>query len=73
MTADRQTRRYPRWPVAIECEVEGAFQDLALDLQLGPDPLHPKVWAALQEMARACEAAGVPFCANPRTPEHQQH
>ena len=24
MTEDRQTRRYPRWPVASECEVEGA-------------------------------------------------
>jgi hypothetical protein len=24
MTEDRQTRRYPRWPVSIDCEVEGA-------------------------------------------------
>ncbi|MNN68841.1 hypothetical protein D3C81_1845790 [compost metagenome] len=24
-------------------------------------------------MALSCEAAGVPFCANPRTPEQQQH
>ncbi|MDH4554699.1 4-hydroxy-2-oxovalerate aldolase [Pseudomonas sp. BN417] len=52
--------------------LEGAL-DLALDLDVGPDPLHPRVWVALQEIARDCEAAGVPFCANPRTPEQQQH
>ncbi|MDH4610810.1 aldolase/citrate lyase family protein [Pseudomonas sp. BN102] len=52
--------------------LEGAL-DLALDLHVGPDPLHPRVWVALQEMARDCEAAGIPFCANPRTPEQQQH
>lgn len=50
--------------------LEGAL-DLALDLQLGPDPLHPHVWQALQGMADACAAAGVPFCANPRSPEQQ--
>ncbi|NWL76136.1 4-hydroxy-2-oxovalerate aldolase [Pseudomonas taiwanensis] len=52
--------------------LEGAL-DLALDLQLGPDPLHPRVWQTLQDMAQACTAAGVPFCANPRTPEQHQH
>ncbi|MEX6503566.1 HpcH/HpaI aldolase family protein [Pseudomonas zhanjiangensis] len=52
--------------------LEGAL-DLALDLQLGPEPLHPQVWQALQGMAAACSAAGIPFCANPRTREHQQH
>lgn len=48
--------------------LEGAL-DLALDLQLGPDPLHPQVWQALQGMADACDIAHVPFCANPRTAE----
>lgn len=48
--------------------MEGAL-DLALDLGLGPDPLNPKVWQALQGMADACQRAAVPFCANPRTPE----
>ena len=52
--------------------LEGAL-DLALDLQLGPDPLHPEIWQALQSMAAACAAAGVAFCANPRTAEQQQH
>ncbi|EKT4523416.1 4-hydroxy-2-oxovalerate aldolase [Pseudomonas putida] len=52
--------------------LEGAL-DLALDLQLGPDPLHPQVWQALQEVASACQQAGVPFCANPRTPEQHRH
>lgn len=52
--------------------LEGAL-DLALDLRLGPDPLHPDVWQALQGMAAACAAAGVAFCANPRTPEQQQY
>ncbi|MFD1691883.1 hypothetical protein ACFSHR_11120 [Azotobacter chroococcum] len=47
--------------------LEGAL-DLSLDLGLGPDPTHPQVWEALQSMAAACAAAGVPFCANPRTP-----
>lgn len=48
--------------------LEGAL-DLALDLQLGPDPQHPEVWLALQSMADICANAEVPFCANPRTPE----
>jgi len=52
--------------------LEGAL-DLALDLQLGPDPLHPRVWQALQDMAGACAAANLPFCANPRTGEQHQH
>lgn len=52
--------------------LEGAL-DLALDLQLGPDPLHPDVWQALQDMAKACATAGVAFCANPRTAEQQQY
>jgi 4-hydroxy-2-oxoheptanedioate aldolase len=52
--------------------LEGAL-DLALDLQLGPDPLHADVWQALQDMAAACSVARIPFCANPRTPEQQQY
>ena len=48
--------------------MEGAL-DLALDLDLGPDPLSPHVWQMLQGMADACLAAEVPFCANPRTAE----
>ncbi|WP_397448569.1 HpcH/HpaI aldolase/citrate lyase family protein [Pseudomonas sp. NA-150] len=48
--------------------MEGAL-DLSLDLNLGPDPLNPQVWQALQYMADACLSAGVPFCANPRTAE----
>jgi len=48
--------------------LEGAL-DLALDLQLSPDPQHPDVWLALQSMADICANAEVPFCANPRTPE----
>ncbi|MCF5087169.1 4-hydroxy-2-oxovalerate aldolase, partial [Pseudomonas gessardii] len=48
--------------------MEGAL-DLSLDLDLGPAPLHPQVWQALQGMADACLGAGIPFCANPRTPE----
>jgi 4-hydroxy-2-oxoheptanedioate aldolase len=50
--------------------LEGAL-DLALDLRLGPDPLHPDVWLALQSMADICATANVPFCANPRTFEQQ--
>ena len=52
--------------------LEGAL-DLALDLQLGPDPLHPHVWQALQHMAASCTRSQVPFCANPRTPEQHSH
>ncbi|MBH9398529.1 4-hydroxy-2-oxovalerate aldolase [Pseudomonas aeruginosa] len=52
--------------------LEGAL-DLALDLGLGPEPLQPRVWQALQEMAEAGRATGVPFCANPRTPEQRRH
>lgn len=52
--------------------LEGAL-DLALDLGVGPDPLHPQVWQGLQRIAAFCAAAGVPFCANPRTPEQLRH
>ena len=52
--------------------LEGAL-GLALDLGLGPDPTHPRVWEALQPMAAACAAADVPFCANPRTSEQIRH
>lgn len=52
--------------------LEGAL-DLALDLGVGPQPLHERVWSALQGIADACERAGVPFCANPRTPEQVAH
>ncbi|MBS7691232.1 4-hydroxy-2-oxovalerate aldolase [Pseudomonas lalucatii] len=52
--------------------LEGAL-DLALDLGVGPAPLHPQVWQALQRMATACAAAGIPFCANPRSPEQHAH
>lgn len=48
--------------------MEGAL-DLSLDLDLGPDPLNPQVWQALQYMADACASARIPFCANPRTAE----
>lgn len=52
--------------------MEGAL-DLALDLGLGPEPTHPDVWAALQRIHSACTAAGVPFCANPRSPAQLAH
>lgn len=52
--------------------LEGAL-DLALDLGVGPEPQHPRVWQALQQMAAACAAAGIPFCANPRSPEQLAH
>ena len=32
MTDDRQPRRYPRWPVSIDCEVEGAATSASMRL-----------------------------------------
>lgn len=52
--------------------MEGAL-DLALNLQLGPQPLHPYVEAKIRLLARHCAAAGKRFCANPRTPEQQDY
>ncbi|HEX7816841.1 HpcH/HpaI aldolase family protein [Dyella sp.] len=52
--------------------LEGAL-DLALDLNLGPQPLHSRVWDALLEMAALCDSVGIPFCANPRTPEQRTY
>jgi 4-hydroxy-2-oxoheptanedioate aldolase len=52
--------------------MEGAM-DLALDLGLGPQPLHAEVWRQLLEIARCCDRAGIPFCPNPRNPEQLGH
>ena len=56
----------------IELVMEGAL-DLALDLGLGPNPMHPRVWAALQDMATVCRQADVAFCANPRSASQHAH
>jgi 4-hydroxy-2-oxoheptanedioate aldolase len=52
--------------------MEGAL-DLALDMGLGPQPLHERVWDQLLRMAAHCDAAGVPFCANPRNDAQRDH
>lgn len=56
----------------VSLVMEGAL-DLSLDLGLGPQPLHPKVWNRLLRIADGCEAAGVPFCPNPRTDAQREH
>ncbi|MEH6413515.1 HpcH/HpaI aldolase family protein [Pseudomonas sp. CGJS7] len=56
----------------ISMVLEGAL-DLALDMGLGPDPVHPGVWAALRRVAERCRDAGVPFCANPRNDEQRRY
>lgn len=52
----------------VDLVLEGAL-DLALDMGLGPLPRHPQVEAAIHGLAAQCLDAGVPFCANPRSPE----
>lgn len=52
--------------------MEGAL-DLALDMQLGPNPQHPDVWQALLRLAERCAASGIPFCANPRDAAQRAH
>ncbi|ACS86899.1 HpcH/HpaI aldolase family protein [Musicola paradisiaca] len=56
----------------VSLVMEGAL-DLALDLGLGPTPHHPDVEARLRHLAARCQRAGIPFCANPRTPEQQEY
>lgn len=51
---------------------EGAL-DLALNMGLGPSPLHPAVFDALNNMHQICNQAEIPFCPNPRTPEQLLH
>lgn len=52
--------------------MEGAL-DLALNMGLGPNPLHPAVFDALNNMHQICRHADVPFCPNPRTPSQLRH
>ncbi|EXU73943.1 HpcH/HpaI aldolase family protein [Erwinia mallotivora] len=52
--------------------MEGAL-DLAMSMQLGPQPSHPDVEAQIRLLAARCRAAGKTFCANPRTPEQQHY
>lgn len=54
----------------ISLVMEGAL-DLALDMGLGPLPLHPDVWTSLRQIAEHCRHAGIPFCANPRDDEQR--
>lgn len=56
----------------ISAIMEGAL-DLALDMGLGPQPMHADVWQRLLAMAAHCDAAGIPFCPNPRTPQQRDH
>lgn len=52
--------------------MEGAL-DLSLDMGLGPSPLHPAVFDALNTMHQICQNADVPFCPNPRSPSQLKH
>ncbi|WP_414057429.1 HpcH/HpaI aldolase family protein [Pantoea dispersa] len=52
--------------------MEGAL-DLAMSMQLGPQPAHPEVETQIRHLADRCRAADIPFCANPRTPEQQKY
>lgn len=56
----------------VDMVLEGAL-DLALDLGLGPRPQAPEVTTLIADMAAQCRDAGVPFCANPRSPEQLAH
>lgn len=56
----------------VSLVMEGAL-DLALDMGLGPRPLHAEVWSALLHLAGRCAEAGIPFCANPRDAEQRAH
>lgn len=56
----------------ISLVMEGAA-DLALDLGLGVQPLHPNVWTSLRQIAGHCRQAGIPFCANPRNDEQRAY
>ncbi|NKJ22408.1 aldolase/citrate lyase family protein [Dyella sp. SG609] len=56
----------------ISLVMEGAL-DLALDLGLGPQPLHAEVWQRLLRIAECCDEAGIPFCPNPRNDEQLRH
>jgi 4-hydroxy-2-oxoheptanedioate aldolase len=56
----------------VSLVMEGAF-DLALDLGLGPQPLHPDVWTRLLQIAQHCRLADIPFCAQPRNDEQRDY
>lgn len=56
----------------VSLVMEGAL-DLALDMGLGPRPLHPDVWSALLQLADRCAASDIPFCANPRDADQRAH
>jgi 4-hydroxy-2-oxoheptanedioate aldolase len=56
----------------VSLVMEGAL-DLALDMGLGPRPMHADVWAALLQLADRCAANDIPFCANPRDADQRNH
>ncbi|MCX4187005.1 HpcH/HpaI aldolase family protein [Methylophaga sp. OBS4] len=52
----------------VSMVMEGAL-DLALNMGLGPEPMHADVQLALCQLAQRCQQHGMPFCANPRSAE----
>lgn len=56
----------------ITMVMEGAL-DLAINMGIGPDPLHPKVESQVQAIASHCRVANIPFCANPRSTKQQKY
>jgi 4-hydroxy-2-oxoheptanedioate aldolase len=56
----------------VSLVMEGAL-DLALDMGLGPQPLHEQVWTSLRLIAEQCRLAGIAFCANPRSDEQHDY
>lgn len=56
----------------INFVMEGAL-DLALNMGFGPNPLHPAVFEALNQIHQICLQYDAPFCPNPRTPAQLLH
>ncbi len=54
-------------PPGVSLVMEGA-----LNLNIGPQRIHPQVWTQVLAITAVCVTASMPFCPNPRDPARRQ-
>ncbi|CTP87068.1 hypothetical protein XTPLMG730_1673 [Xanthomonas translucens pv. phlei] len=59
-------------PQILEPPGVSLVMEAALNLNLGPQRIHPQMWTQVLAITAACATASMPFCPNPRDPARRQ-